>query len=875
MVESATLHGIPRISPNAIRRQRLLEMLGNGAPLVVVRGPAGSGKTTLVAQWLRENPPVGTTAWTTRDSTVGSRSAFWLEVLRALGRYELVDAERVEQDAELFADPASLRRALRSAFARITEPLTLVLENFGPPGAQWDEICADALLLLEEHEPLRIIAIGRAPSDFERVATAITVETIILDDDAVRLSPEEARQIIAATGLEPIPETDLADLLASTANLVFPFRYAIESIARNRKGWPTSPGGWLDVIGADILRRLEEQGTLAFAGLVALSPYVTVGFANELTGRGDGQQLLESLDHSGVGMWTIDARGEAIFRLTADAAAVLADAATKRTPERVAEARSKIAAWLFERGARIAGLEQAFRAGDLALADQLVTRAFFELQQTSSAPIVELILRTDPAQVRRYPALSMFAGIALRGRAEFQREAGSYFSAVAQASRARAKSAAPRERFVLSAFETTALRLVEQPGPAFRAAQQVLEADERLAHEDRLALGALYPTLLGHAGLTALVAERPGVARELAQREAEWSSRQGFPAQRNAAEGLRALVEVRGGHMLAARAALSRIRDEEWPTSWRDGYNGSAAAIARTMLAVNDGDTEQALAELVPLEARFATSEHWNLILAAKSLAIAIGGSPAEAEELFGRTLASRRTLGGRPVRDEGGLYTVYEMLGVFRRTSSSEMPPPELESHQRPPWLAVAALRSALSGRAVQAVEPLARVVSRGVPLQEMLATIDGVVLARRAAPVAAVDGFANRLAALVSLEGLRWPLALLPEVDRAAVLAAVDGANSREALADAFARIPALAADMRRAIELSARERAVLGELVTTGSRAEIAARLFVSVNTVKTQLRSLYQKLGASDRDAALLRAVELGLVQGEAGGESEAV
>jgi LuxR family maltose regulon positive regulatory protein len=38
-------------------------------------------------------------------------------------------------------------------------------------------------------------------------------------------------------------------------------------------------------------------------------------------------------------------------------------------------------------------------------------------------------------------------------------------------------------------------------------------------------------------------------------------------------------------------------------------------------------------------------------------------------------------------------------------------------------------------------------------------------------------------------------------------------------------------------------------------------MAATLYISVNTVKTHLRSIYQKLGASSRPEAIQRAVEL--------------
>jgi LuxR family maltose regulon positive regulatory protein len=66
------------------------------------------------------------------------------------------------------------------------------------------------------------------------------------------------------------------------------------------------------------------------------------------------------------------------------------------------------------------------------------------------------------------------------------------------------------------------------------------------------------------------------------------------------------------------------------------------------------------------------------------------------------------------------------------------------------------------------------------------------------------------------------------------------------------------------RSAEELSASELRVLRYLPTNLSRPEIATELSVSVNTVSTHIRSIYAKLGADDRSAAVHRARELRLL-----------
>ncbi|WP_129337259.1 LuxR C-terminal-related transcriptional regulator [Cellulomonas endophytica] len=60
-----------------------------------------------------------------------------------------------------------------------------------------------------------------------------------------------------------------------------------------------------------------------------------------------------------------------------------------------------------------------------------------------------------------------------------------------------------------------------------------------------------------------------------------------------------------------------------------------------------------------------------------------------------------------------------------------------------------------------------------------------------------------------------------------------------------------------------LTRRERVVLAELGEDVTLEEIATRLFVTRNTVKSQVRSVYKKIGASTRSEAVAWAVEHGI------------
>ncbi len=108
----------------------------------------------------------------------------------------------------------------------------------------------------------------------------------------------------------------------------------------------------------------------------------------------------------------------------------------------------------------------------------------------------------------------------------------------------------------------------------------------------------------------------------------------------------------------------------------------------------------------------------------------------------------------------------------------------------------------------------------------------------------------------------------------------AAGDLKRAREAIAEFRdpGRLPTIAAAIEQDLataranprnldmveEPSAAELAVLQYLAVGLSRREIGARLYISLNTVKTHIRELYRKLGASSRADAVARAKALGLI-----------
>jgi two-component system nitrate/nitrite response regulator NarL len=62
-----------------------------------------------------------------------------------------------------------------------------------------------------------------------------------------------------------------------------------------------------------------------------------------------------------------------------------------------------------------------------------------------------------------------------------------------------------------------------------------------------------------------------------------------------------------------------------------------------------------------------------------------------------------------------------------------------------------------------------------------------------------------------------------------------------------------------------LSERERQIVEWLCDGLSAPQVAERLFLSTSTIKSRLARLYEKLGVSDRAAAVATAMRCGLVE----------
>jgi two-component system, NarL family, response regulator LiaR len=112
--------------------------------------------------------------------------------------------------------------------------------------------------------------------------------------------------------------------------------------------------------------------------------------------------------------------------------------------------------------------------------------------------------------------------------------------------------------------------------------------------------------------------------------------------------------------------------------------------------------------------------------------------------------------------------------------------------------------------------------------------------------------------------------PAAFRDDVARYAVDAVILKSETGEALVEALERVHAGEItgfddleDAPPSTTLTQREQEVLALMALGSSNREIAHELYLSIDTVKTHVRTLFQKLGVSNRTQAALTAAEYGV------------
>jgi LuxR family maltose regulon positive regulatory protein len=397
-------HGAPTPHVRVVRRERLVRRLAQAfdVPLVLLVAPAGYGKTTLLAQWVRSDARA--TAWVSVTEADDDPAALLGKVARALAELEPGVVRPVARGGALEAVTRSLERLER--------PFVLVLDdvhNLRSPAAL-DALAAIAdavpsgsqLALATREEPGlpvgRLRAHGRL-MDLRARDLAMTRReaTKMLRLAELELRPEDVLVLLHRTDgwpaglyLAALSLRDRPDLHRAVARFSGDDRLAA------------------DYLRDELLERLEPD-RLEFLRCTSVLDTLTGPLCDELLGRTGSGGVLRDLSRSNVLMAALDST-DAEYRYHPMLAHMLRAELHRDEPAHEAELHRRASAFYAAGGDLDRAIGHAIDAGDVARAGELLWSAAGDYVFGGRAAKVRRWLeRFQREQIAAHPTLALTA----------------------------------------------------------------------------------------------------------------------------------------------------------------------------------------------------------------------------------------------------------------------------------------------------------------------------------------------------------------------------------------------------------------------------------------------------------------------------------
>lgn len=833
--------------------------------------PAGYGKSVAVAQWRR---------------TVTDRPVVWVDLQRSDdAAAHLARTLRVSLGGAL---PAEVATALSSALDLVdlggrslggelveqlvrdfalVEDLVVVLDNYEVLCN--GELIRDLSTIVTSSPPgVHFVIVSRSDPGIQLGRLRVAGDVVEVRADVLGLTIEEAATLLRCTGGITLDDDALRRIWERTSG--WPAALQLAGVALRDHG---DPGEFVERFSGDtrqVADYLTEE-VLSVCGpdertfLIETSQLdrLNPSLCDAATGGVGADAMLDRLERSGMLLTRLDGPGR-WYRYHPLLSDLLRPELEHADPERHRSVLLRAASWHEQRGDLTAAVAYVVRArawDELLEMTRVHGRDAF---QQGLAATVRIAVDAIPTAVRLASPPAMLT------RATLHLLTGQVDVANEELHRlAELHDLSAWELAVVDAERTAMVAWNVRPEQARVAGRRALERLAALDPEGRPVdvLGLTSPSMLEVVTLVALgraehYLGHDDEARELLDRAAARSEGVFLPWYLHSL-GARALVEALGGNLRAATDLAAKVMHAA-AAAGIDLH--PATAEARLAIAVVRREQDQLD------DASFALDEAGALIR------------------------SSHR----------GSLQCLYlaESAWLGLALGVAQTPVPELEPFRRLPAfggrLAAARVRQRLSVRDIEGAA-LAIAAHDGPRTVDVDLAEVALAVARRELTAARrlVDDIDDGSGARSTVEQTMWRAVIddlegdgrsaLEQIGAAAATAEAEGL--RRVLLDAgpdvmrlvrrqFERSPTPflraiverqpAGPLRAPLvpelveQLTDREMAVLRYLPTRLSNGEIAQRLYVSLNTVKTHLKHIYRKLGASGRAEAIERAGRLGLL-----------
>jgi LuxR family transcriptional regulator, maltose regulon positive regulatory protein len=858
-----------------IDRGDLLAALDRAAAkkVTVISAPAGSGKTSLLRAWAGRHGQRHRLAVVQVQRDQQDAQQFWLAVLGAVR-----DASGAASDTEPpCATPEFNGRAMVDRVRAELEDHVLVIDDLHELHSP-DALAQLTRLLTSLPPDAHAVLATRRDLQLRLHQLRLAGELAEIRAADLRFTERETRELLDASGIT-LSQAGAALLYQRTEGWAAGLRLAAISLADH----PDPERFVAEFSGSDrtvaeylIAEMLERQpGDIQQLLLrTSLLDRVNGALADLLTGRTGSERILLDLEDANAFVVSLDPE-RTWFRYHHLFGDLLRLELRRTLPEQVPALHLRAAGWFAEHGQAVDAVRHTQAAGDWPGAARLLADQSFSLTLDGHAQTIQALLRAFPPGVDQPELALVRAGGALvQGRLD---EAAAH---LAVAERHAETAPADRQRRLAVAIASLKLSLARRRGHLEGVLDQVKfldspvtgQSDEDIALEADLRAVALMNLGIIEAWSLALpeaerhLQEGAALAREIGRPYLEVGclAELGFASkihpfattQARCREAI-ALADRYGWGtepvispaLITLAAALIWTGDpdqgERWLQQAGRALEGDAGPGIRVLLHIASGMLQGGRGQL---------REAFEEFGAAERLRSQLMGSHALASQATGWMLAMQARL-GRPAEARALLAEVDDDQAASGELGNARA---AISLAEGDPGAALGAVRDVLDGTA---------------PVLGYLTVIEAHLLAglahralgdQRAASQAAERALAlaepDRAVLPFLMTGSRELLEAVPrhETAHAALLADILDVMHGSSLV-AAGQDPPPDAD-----ELSPGELRVLRYLPTNLSRPEIAAELSVSLNTVSTQIRSIYAKLGVRDRASAVARARELRLL-----------
>ncbi|QOV36711.1 tetratricopeptide repeat protein [Streptomyces ferrugineus] len=853
-----TRFALPARPATFLRRERLVEHLDQAllTPLTMVNGAAGAGKTLLVADWaagLRQ--PV---AWLTLDPAIQGPGMFWAHLLQALRTQGVPVADDIDGPA----DGSRMRHTLTRLAARLgsgDRSVIVVLDEYDRVGAP--EISRQLEFVLHHAGPgLRLVIVTRneplLPLHRYRAAGAMTE----IRNAELAFTPEETVALLELHGLR-LPVHAANALVERTGGWAAGLRLC--ALAARRcpdpeaylKEFEAGHSTVADFLLAEVLDR-QPPPTQCLLLRVSVLERFCVGLVNELTGRTDAQSILAGLHRENA---FVEDLGHTWYRLHPLFREILRAHLRERGADLEPELHLRAARWLGRSGLLPEMLAHGAAAGEWdftarALVDDLAIGQLFT--GLRSDDLTELFSGMGPEATS--PAADLVRAARELSRCDLDHAPAHLRRAEDELTADASGSAAARLSCAL--LKALAARLTGSPGRAEQAVRTARELEREVPApllEKHPELSAL---LLTHLGSTRLWAGRFDEARDALTTVADGTAGAATAlAREEALEHLALLDHLDGWPTRAERKAVAARTQTE-----RFGLpETSVPELGRLVLAAVAVDRHELAEAEAFLDGTDGSAPRDPVTAAARSL--------ATARLLLARGRARAALAATEPAvtADVASPWERCHAALVASAAHLAEGRPDEAARVLEPvageqPVCAVGAARAHLAAgdpdTALKLLDALGAEADTG-PAVLVRATLLRARAAHEAGDLAATRRLLAR-----SLTDARRERLRLPFLEAGAWLGPHLTGEPLRGLAAGWLLPGATSEEPAPLLveHLSGREHDVLERLAQLMSTEDIAADLYVSVNTVKTHLKSVYRKLAVNRRGDAVRRARELHLL-----------